>query len=180
VTRPPRKSNVRVILMMDVGGSMDPHIEAVSRLFSAAKRASNFRELKTYYFHNCIYGRVYATERFEEPTRVVDLVAELDDRYKLVMVGDASMHPGELLGTGPWDLSQRDAAFKDVTGVGWFSMLADHFHRAVWLNPEPPQYWRGGTPEVIGGIFPMFHLTLDGLSDAVAHLSRGSASRRRG
>lgn len=180
VTRPPRKSNVRVILMMDVGGSMDPHIEAVSRLFSAAKRASNFRELRTYYFHNCIYGRVYATERFEEPTRVVDLLADCDDRYKLVLVGDASMHPGELLGTGPWDMSARDAAFQDVNGVGWFSMLADHFHRAAWLNPEPPQYWRGGTPEVIGSIFPMFHLTLDGLSDAVGHLSRGSVSRRRG
>ena len=56
VLRPPRKSNVRVLLLMDVGGSMDPHAELVSRLFSAAKRASNFRELKTYYFHNCIYG----------------------------------------------------------------------------------------------------------------------------
>ena len=76
VMRPQKKPRVRVVLLMDVGGSMDPHAHLVSRLFSAAKRASNIRALKTYYFHNCIYGRVYATELFDEPIRVRDLLDE--------------------------------------------------------------------------------------------------------
>src|SRR5690606_21686195 len=70
VTRPPRRSNTRLILLMDVGGSMDPYAHLVSRLFSAAKKSTHFKELRTYYFHNCIYGRVYKTERFDEPVRV--------------------------------------------------------------------------------------------------------------
>jgi uncharacterized protein with von Willebrand factor type A (vWA) domain len=81
VTRPPRKSNVRVLLLMDVGGSMDPHIELVSRLFSAAKRASNIRSLKTYYFHNCVYARVYETERFSDPVAIDDLLHELGPEW---------------------------------------------------------------------------------------------------
>ena len=178
VTRPPRRSNVRVVLLMDVGGSMDPHVELVSRLFSAAKRASNFRELRTFYFHNAIYGRVYATERFEEPTRLVDLFEQIDDRWKVVLVGDAAMHPGELLGTGPWDLAQRDSAYRDVNGLGWFAMIAERFPRTAWLNPEPPHYWKGGTADLIRAVVPMFQLTLDGLSEAIAHLSKGSTGRR--
>src|SRR6185312_50021 len=103
VMRPPRKSNVRVLLLLDVGGSMDPHAELVSRLFSASKRASNIRELKTYYFHNCIYGRLYATERFTEPVRVQEMFELVSHEWKLVMVGDAAMHPAELLGAGDWE-----------------------------------------------------------------------------
>src|SRR5271154_535987 len=89
VLRPPRKSNVRVLLLMDVGGSMDPHAELVSRLFSAAKRASNGRELKTFYFHTCICGRLYATERFPEPVRVREVLDFVSHEWKLVLVGDA-------------------------------------------------------------------------------------------
>src|SRR5882672_2552768 len=178
LTRPPRRSNVRVLLLMDVGGSMDPHVQVVSGLFSAAKRASNFRELRTYYFHNTIYGRVFSTERFEEPTKVVDLLQQVDERWKLILVGDAAMHPGELLGTGPWDPRARDDAFKDLTGLGWFMKLADHFRKSAWLNPEPPRYWKGGTGELISSVFPMFSLTLEGLGEAVAHLSTGRPARR--
>lgn len=177
-TRPPRRPNVRVILMLDVGGSMDPHAESVSRLFSAAKRASNFRELRTYYFHNCIYGQVYRDALFEQPVRLADLFAEADERYKLVMVGDAAMHPAELLGRAPWSERERDAGLRDLTGLGWLSMLKDHFPRAVWLNPDPPRYWQGGTCELIGKVFPMFHLTLDGLGEAVSRLSSGVGRTR--
>lgn len=175
VTRPPRRPNVRVVLMLDVGGSMDPHAESVSRLFSAAKRASNLRELRIYYFHNCIYGRIYKDAQFEEPVRLADLFSEIDDRYKLVMVGDAAMHPMELLGTSPWDGRDRDLGHRDVTGLGWLSMLRSHFPRAVWLNPDPPRYWQGGTCELIGRVFPMFPLSLDGLGEAVSRLSSGVA-----
>ncbi|MEM9696722.1 MAG: VWA domain-containing protein, partial [Myxococcota bacterium] len=103
VTRPPRRPNTRVILMMDVGGSMDPHVRVVSELFSAAKRATNFRELKTYYFHNAVYGRVFETERFRDPVELHDVLRQHDgQRYQLIVVGDAAMHPGELHSDGPW------------------------------------------------------------------------------
>jgi uncharacterized protein len=175
VMRPPRRPNVRVILMMDVGGSMDPHAHIVSQLFSAAKRASNIRELKTYYFHNCIYGRLYETERFSDPVTVRDVLDRYGAEYKLVLVGDAAMHPAELLGSGDWDY-YRGRHGEQKTGIQWMTMLADHFRKAAWLNPDPPNYWRGGTAEAVGGVFRMFQLTLEGLAQAVRHLS--GAQRR--
>jgi uncharacterized protein with von Willebrand factor type A (vWA) domain len=178
VTRPPRKSNVRVLLLMDVGGSMDPHIEIVSRLFSAAKRASNIRSLKTYYFHNCVYARVYETERFSEPVRVDDLLHDLGAEWKLVVVGDAAMHPAELLGSGDYEYYATGQAGQPTSGHKMLTKLGDHFRRAAWLNPDPPNYWRGGTAEEIAKIFPMFQLTLEGLGDAIRHLSKGDVRKR--
>jgi len=176
VLRPPRRPNVRVLLLMDVGGSMDPHAHLVSQLFSAAKRASNIRELQTYYFHNCIYGRLYATESFSEPLQVRDVLDKVSPEYKLVMVGDASMHPAELLGAGDWEY-YRGRTGESKTGIQWMQMLADHFKKAAWLNPDPPSYWRGGTAEALAGVFRMFHLTLEGLGEAVRHLSGAQKSR---
>ncbi|HVH41463.1 MAG TPA: VWA domain-containing protein [Labilithrix sp.] len=178
VVRPPRKSNVRVLLLMDVGGSMDPHIELVSRLFSAAKRASNIRSLKTYYFHNCVYARVYETERFSDPVRVTDLLHELGAEWKLVVVGDAAMHPAELLGAGDYEYYATGQAGEPTTGHKVLASLADHFRRSVWLNPDPPSYWRGGTAGEIAKLFSMFQLTLEGLGEAVHHLSKGDVRKR--
>lgn len=178
VTRPPRKSNIRVLLLMDVGGSMDPHAQLVSRLFSAAKRASNIRTLRTYYFHNCVYARVWETERFTDATPVEDLLHELGPEWKLVVVGDAAMHPAELLGAGDWEYHASGEAGKPQTGLTWLTRLADHFRRTAWLNPDPPSYWRGGTAEQIAKVFPMFQLTLDGLGEAVTHLSKGDVRKR--
>ena len=176
VTQPPRRPNQRVILMMDVGGSMDPHIRLVSELFSAAKRATNFRELRTYYFHNAVYGRVFETERFRDPIPISKLVRELEgERYRLILVGDAAMHPGELHSDGPW-YSAHAATDERRTALEWFYILSDHFRHAVWLNPDKPQYWYG-TVEEIRGVFPMYQLTLDGLSEAIRHLSRGGRRR---
>jgi uncharacterized protein with von Willebrand factor type A (vWA) domain len=178
VLRPPRKSNVRVLLLMDVGGSMDPHAHLISTLFSAAKRASNIRQLKTYYFHNCIYGRLYATENFRDPERVLDVLDQCNTEWKLVIVGDASMHPAELLGAGDWEYYARaNASEEAMPAIRWMMRLQEHFRRAVWLNPEPPSYWRGGTAEALSGIFSMFPLTLDGLGEAIGHLSKGGVRR---
>jgi len=177
VTRPPRRPNVRVILLMDVGGSMDPHVRVVSELFSAAKRASNFRELRTYYFHNAIYGRVFETESFRDPIPVSQLIRECEGyRYNVILVGDAAMHPGELHSDGPW---YRAHATDDerITALQWFHRLADHFERSVWLNPDKPRYWYG-TVEELRRVFPMFPMTLDGLSDAIKRLTRGVRHRR--
>jgi len=178
ITRAPRKSNVRVLLLMDVGGSMDPHAQLVSRLFSAAKRASNIRTLRTYYFHNCVYGRLYETERFTDPTPVDDLLHEVGAEWKLVIVGDAAMHPAELLGAGDYEYYATGHHGPPQTGLKWLTKLGDHFRRAAWLNPDPPNYWRGGTAEEIGKVFTMFHLTLDGLGDAITHLSKGDIRKK--
>ncbi len=178
VTRAPRKSNVRVLLLMDIGGSMDPHADVISRLFSGAKRASNIRQLQTFYFHNCVYGRVYRTERFSEPKLLADVLHDLGAEWKLVIVGDAAMHPSELLGAGDYEYYATGRHGPPTTGMTWLSRLADHFRRAVWLNPDPPPYWRTGTAEAISTVFSMFQLTLDGLSEAVTHLSKGDVRRR--
>jgi uncharacterized protein with von Willebrand factor type A (vWA) domain len=178
ILRPPRRPNVRVLLLMDVGGSMDPYANLVSQLFSAAKRASNFRELKTYYFHNCVYGRVYETESFAEPVRIRDLLLHCTREWKLVMVGDAAMHPAELLGGGDWYAGRDELGGEAMHGIRWMQLLSDHFDKSVWLNPDPPNYWRGGTAEMLGGVFQMFPLTLEGLGDAMAHLSKGTPRRR--
>ncbi len=169
VTRPPRRSNTRVVLMMDVGGSMDPWALLMSRLFSAAHKSTHFRELRTYYFHNCVYGQVYKTERFDDPVRVQDVLSDCGPHFKLIMVGDALMAPYELLSPG------GSITYGDETrmeGIMWLMTLQKHFHRSVWLNPEPTRFWNGNTIEHIRQVFPMFPLTLEGLGEGVDELLR--------
>jgi uncharacterized protein with von Willebrand factor type A (vWA) domain len=170
VTRPPRRPNTRVILMMDVGGSMDPHAQLISQIFSAAKRATHWRELRTYYFHNCVYGRVYKTEGFQDPVRVSDILAECGPHHKLVLVGDAAMAPYELLGAHSTMAYGEEGK---VPGVAWLMTLREHFQRSVWLNPDGTGAYAHPTVDAIAGIFPMFALTLDGLGQAVSELVRG-------
>jgi hypothetical protein len=153
--------------MMDVGGSMDPYSELMSQIFSAAKRATHWKELRTFYFHNCVYGRVYNESGFREPLSVTDLLAQCNKQYKLVMVGDALMAPYELLGAAYGGEEER------VPGVAWLVRLREHFTRSVWLNPERPSAWPGSTIETIASVFPMFQLTLEGLGEAVNELIRG-------
>ncbi|MBI3930358.1 MAG: VWA domain-containing protein [Armatimonadetes bacterium] len=172
VTRPPRRSNTRVILLMDVGGSMDPYTHRVEQLFTAAGGATHFREFRAYYFHNCIYGQVYATENFREPVTVEHLLHTCGKHYKLILVGDAMMAPYELLvprGSFFLDMANRKS------GLEWLMDLAGHFRRSVWLNPEEPRYWQGpgSTLEDIRRVFPMHPLTLEGLDEAIRHLVGG-------
>jgi len=175
VTRPPSRPNTRVILMMDVGGSMDPYAQLMSKLFSAGKRASHFKELRTYYFHNCVYGRVYKTERFDDPVWIQDLLHECDRQYKLILVGDALMAPYELLRQGgAISLNDRNT----LPGIGWLMMLQQHFPQSIWLNPEPQGYWDGTTIDYVRQTFEMFPLTLEGLSQGMAHLNKGKTARR--
>jgi uncharacterized protein with von Willebrand factor type A (vWA) domain len=143
VTRPPRRPNTRVILMMDVGGSMDP------------------------YFHNCVYGRVYKTEGFQDAVKVSDLLHECGKNYKLVIVGDAAMAPYELVGSPGWGEEGK------VPGLGWLMMLREHFERSVWLNPDGIGVYPHPTVDAIARVFPMFALTLEGLGQGVHELVRG-------
>jgi uncharacterized protein with von Willebrand factor type A (vWA) domain len=172
VIRAPRKSNLKVLLCIDVGGSMDPHAELCSRLFSAARRATHFK-LKTLYFHNCVYGHLYPTAVLRDGPRIDEVLKECDPSWKLILVGDALMNPAELYARGGiWtygDGSQQ-------SGLAQLVKLGEHFQKTAWLNPEDSRYWTG-TAETIGKIFPMFRLTLDGLGEAVGHLTRGSQRR---
>lgn len=174
--RPPRRPNTRVILLMDVGGSMDPYAELVSRLFSAASKSTHFKELRYYYFHNAVYGHVYKDARFSARVSVHDLTVECGPHYKLLCVGDALMSPYELLSPNGSASLSEDAK---QPGIYWFMQLSRHFARSCWLNPEPPNYWTGNTIEHVRSVFEMFPLTIDGLGQAVAHLTKGKQGRVR-
>jgi uncharacterized protein with von Willebrand factor type A (vWA) domain len=169
VFRPPRRNRVKVILLMDVGGSMDPHSDLMNRMFTAASRAGRFAKFRSYYFHNCVYQAVYEDAQFRKPVTMADLLAGSDRDEKLVIVGDALMHPAELLDAG----AMYYAPAARASGIEWLRRLAAHFRRAVWLNPEPDRYWAGTTIEVIASVFGMWHLSLDGLGHAVRYLVRG-------
>lgn len=176
VVRPPRRPNTRVILMMDVGGSMDPYAHLMSRLFTAASKATHFKELRTYYFHNCVYGQVYKSEKFADPVRIHDLLHECGKHYKLVMVGDALMAPYELLArSGSLDYADENR----VEGIVWLMRLREHFERSCWLNPEPVNYWYGNTIDTVRQVFEMFPLTVEGLEQGVTHLTRGRTTSKR-
>src|SRR5260370_16999829 len=132
--RPPRRSNLRVLLLLDVGGSMDPHAEVCERLFSAARRATHFKELRTYYFHNCIYGRVYESASLLRGAEVLQLLQECDPSWRLIVVGDASMSPWELQSAGSrWSWSEDSGA----PGIAWLAHLPHHFPPPPSLHPAP-------------------------------------------
>lgn len=173
VTRPPSRPDTHVVLMIDVGGSMFPYSTLMSQLFSATKKATHFRDLRTYYFHNCVYGQVYETDRFTDPVWVPDLTRQLAGHYKLIMVGDAFMAPYELYMGSPSAPGETAV----VTGIQWLEMLARHFPHHVWLNPEPESAWPGTTIEEIGRVFRMFPMTIEGLTDAMSLLNRGAKVR---
>ncbi len=170
VFRPPRRNRVKVVLLMDVGGSMDPHAELVSRLFTAASRAGRFAKFRSYYFHNCVYNAVYEDAQLRKAVPVADLLSNSSRDEKLVIVGDALMHPAELLDPGG---SMYLYSAGRASGVEWLRRLAAHFRSAAWLNPEPDRFWANSTIEVIASVFPMWQLTLDGLSASVRYLVRG-------
>jgi len=138
----------------------------MSQLFSAAKRATHWKELKTYYFHNCIYRQVYGTTGLRESVRIRELMRKCDSRYHLIFVGDAAMAPYELLSDGIYDEGES------LRALDWLVMLRKHFPRSIWLNPEPSSGWRGSdTAEVVARVFPMYPLTIEGLEEGLGKLS---------
>ena len=160
---------LKVVLLIDNGGwSMDPYIGIVQTLFNYAR--SQFKDLRIYYFHNTLYGRVWLDpQRHLKPETIEEFVRR-DPDTRLIIVGDAAMAPYELTGAnGSLYVGERDTQNSEAR----LKLLARTFRHAVWLNPQAESIWGyTWTIGAIGKIFPMFELTLDGLEKAVQHLMK--------
>ncbi|MFC2060642.1 VWA domain-containing protein [Chloroflexota bacterium] len=162
-----RKNAVKVLLLMDVGGSMEPFALLCSQLFSAAHASSHFKDFQSYYFHNCLYDNLYQDVERQDAISTSYLLNTLEPDYKLVLVGDARMAPSELLDrNGIINFYEHN----DTPGIVWLKRISDHFTHSAWLNPEDPRFWIHPTVQMVGKLFPMFELTLDGLGQAVKKL----------
>jgi uncharacterized protein with von Willebrand factor type A (vWA) domain len=168
--RPERRNAVKVLLFLDVGGSMDWHIRACEELFSAAR--SEFKHLEVFYFHNCLYERVWRENRrrFQETTPTWELLHTYPHDYKAIFVGDASMSPYEIVQPGG-SVEHMNAEAGEV----WMRRVLATWPHAVWLNPVPERDW-GYTASirVIRQLLEgrMFPLTLEGLDGAMRELGR--------
>ncbi len=162
--RPERNNRIKVALLMDVGGSMDPHAALVSRLFSAASRMKTFKKLESFYFHNCPYFWLYKNYQTMERRKTIEVLNELTPDYRLIWVGDASMAPWELFSAGGY-FSQPTPA-----GIDMIKAFGRKFQNSIWLNPDPVRFWDHPTVRAIGAEIPMFPLSLKGLKDGVRRL----------
>ena len=161
------KDRLKVILAIDNGGwSMDPYISVVQTLFNYAR--AQFRELKTFFFHNTIYDNIWEDpSRYRKPYSIDELMRR-DPETRVIIVGDASMAPYELMATdGSIHIEERTSK----PSIERLKFIADTFSHSVWLNPKMEVEWPyTRTISVIREIFPMFELTIDGLEKAVQHL----------
>ncbi len=167
---PERHNAVKVLLMMDVGGSMDDHIHRVEELFSAAK--SEFKHLEFYYFHNCVYDFMWENNhrRYTEKIPTWDIIRKYNKDYKLIFVGDATMSPYEILQSGG-----SVEYMNEEPGAEWISRLTNAFPHHAWINPEPQGVWGyrqsvSIMQQLVGG--RMFPLSLQGLEGAMRLLSK--------
>lgn len=171
----PRKNKMKVLLVMDSGGSMDSYITLCSQLFTAVKRSTHFKELHFYYFHNCIYDNIYVKPAciVSNAIKTSEFLQKHDTDCLLIIVGDASMAPAELTMVGgsiDWDVNDNEP------GLVWLDRVIKHFRHAVWLNPIPAKGWdetknyRAQSISMIRNIIPMYELSLDGLNEAVKKL----------
>ena len=168
VFTPEHKNDVKVLLLMDAGGSMYPYAKLVDRLFSAANSVNHFAEFNHYYFHNSIYDYVRPEIDGRERIPTAHILKKLNPDHKVILVGDASMAPFELfMENGIIDYYDSN----ETAGIVWFERIANHFRRTVWLNPMPERYWRHPTISAISQVFPMFHLSLEGLDEAIKKLT---------
>ncbi len=168
--RPERHNAVKVLLFLDVGGSMDWHVKATEELFSAAR--SEFKHIEYFYFHNCLYERVWKENRrrFDDTTRTWDVLHTYPHDYKVIFVGDASMSPYEVMAPGG-----SIEHFNEETGAIWVERVARTYPACVWLNPVQEKDWDYTQSirimrQLMGG--RMYPLTLEGLDNAMRELAR--------
>ena len=168
--RPERRNAVKVLLLLDIGGSMDDHVRASEALFSAAR--SEFRQLEAYYFHNCLYERVWrsAARRHAASTPTETLLRTYGPDWRVVFVGDATMSPYELMTEGG-----SVEHWNEEPGLVWLERVTRHFRAVAWLNPSPQRDWPA-TPSVRlvqeAMQSRMFPMTVEGIGQMTAALVR--------
>jgi uncharacterized protein with von Willebrand factor type A (vWA) domain len=168
--RPERRNTIKVLMLMDIGGTMDDHIKLAEELFSAAK--TEFKHLEFYYFHNCLYDFVWKDNRrrHAERTRTWELLHKYGHDYKVIFVGDATMSPYEILQPG----GSVEYA-NEEPGAAWIKRVTEVYPKCVWLNPEPEEIWNyrqsiGIMKELMNG--RMYPTTLVGLEKAMKVLAK--------
>ncbi|MDX1387233.1 MAG: VWA domain-containing protein, partial [bacterium] len=171
VFEPPRKNQAELLLLMDVGGSMDPYAHMMEALFSAAHASTHFKAFKYFYFHNCIYTKIYTDMQQHKWIPTEELFNKYRQSFHVIIVGDACMNPYELFAPNGsieyWE-NHREP------GIEWLRKIKNHFPSAVWLNPEPENYWdHHPTIRSIGDLIKMYPLSVEGLTDAVNDLKKG-------
>ena len=167
---PERHNAVKVLLFLDVGGSMDPHVKVCEELFSAAR--SEFKHLQSFYFHNFLYESVWSNNirRHNERTNVLDILHKYSHDYKVVFVGDASMSPYEIVQPGG-----SVEHWNEEAGEIWMRRIQDVYDKVIWLNPVPEEDWQytqsvAITHQLMEG--HMYPLTLRGLEEGMSYLSK--------
>jgi uncharacterized protein with von Willebrand factor type A (vWA) domain len=168
--RPERHNNVKVLLLMDVGGTMDDHIARVEEMFSAAK--AEFKHLEFYYFHNCVYDFMWRNNkrRYAEKFETWDIIRKYNKDYKLIFIGDATMSPYEIVQPGGSVEYNNEEA-----GAEWLQRLIHAFPKFAWINPEPQGVWEyRQSIAIIQQIMSnrMYPLTIKGLEDAMRMLTK--------
>lgn len=164
-----KKNQTELLLLMDVGGSMDPYVELMEAIFSAANDLNHFKAFKHYYFHNCVYDKIYTDMYQEEWISTDDLFRKYRKSFRVIFIGDACMNPYELFAVGGhinyWEQN-------NTPGIQWLKKIRDHYPHSIWLNPEPESYWQHMTIQAIQKIYNMYPLTVSGLTEAVDDLRR--------
>ncbi|HEY1325627.1 MAG TPA: VWA domain-containing protein [Casimicrobiaceae bacterium] len=168
--QPERRNRVKVLLFLDIGGSMDPHVTLCEELFSAAR--AEFRHLETFYFHNCIYDHVWKDNRRRrnERTSTLELIRTYGPDWKAIVVGDAAMSPYELTHAGG-----SVEYVNDEPGIVWLTRIFQHFRSVIWWNPEAARGWEytRSTQMILQALGPrMYPLTLDGIARGIDALRK--------
>lgn len=169
----PRKNTVKLLLLFDCGGTMYPFMELCNSLFQAVHKANHFKEVKTYYFHNCIYSKLYKTAECEygDWIDLEEVFRKTDKDYKVIIVGDAQMAPEELFDVNGNYRGPNDGR----SGYDWNIMLSKKYKKIIWLNPR---YHAGlssrltwmEAEDTLAQIYHMYPLTVDGLKEGIKKL----------
>jgi uncharacterized protein with von Willebrand factor type A (vWA) domain len=169
----PRRNTVKLLIMIDSGGSMMPYSRLLSRLFTAVSKSNHFKDVQFYYFHNCIYEHLYTDPQCRRGRWVETeyVLKNLKEDYRVIMVGDASMAPSELTRPGG---NVYIGLYNETPGMEWLYRFRMRYEKAIWLNPVQAKYWDRSygttTIKMVREIFPMFELTIDGLDAGIKKL----------
>ena len=168
--RPERRNTVKVLLFLDIGGSMDSHVKVCEELFSASR--TEFKHLESFYFHNFIYESVWKDNRrrMSEGLSTLDILNKYSQDYKVVFVGDATMAPYEITHAGG-----SVEHWNEEPGAAWMERFGEIYDKVIWLNPTPQETWEYSssvmmTQDLLGG--NMYPLTIKGLEEGMSELSK--------